>query len=285
MNNKTDFIRISIFTSKENWNIVLQKCIKSFLAIKSIKECVKTYNISFNNKRGDNIRISILVSVTELERVANRADSYFKNFLINSNLTKLDMPPGKDDIFLPFPVNTVQYGLYLEKGIESKYYFPELKENLSQIIVNTLSNEIVDDETIFSFSLYLHLILTNVLKKTIKEFNPIFYHYCENFMTQEKNDPLKDDAETYFIGNSQVILEIYEDVINSLHKRQVSWMSTWQNICKKEVLNLAKNLDLKQDILSIYQILFDSINNQIGISKFSQNLLIYTIKRLEISAS
>ena len=76
------------------------------------------YYIEFNNLGGDNIRFSLLVPEHLVSQYAYMVDVYFKKLFLKFNVYLNESTKLVVGVFMPFPQNTIQYGLYRILGHE-----------------------------------------------------------------------------------------------------------------------------------------------------------------------
>jgi hypothetical protein len=230
----------SIFSEKRNWALILKNGVKPILADLTF---VNSFRIRFNYYSGSNIQFAILVSNQQCDSVAEKIDAHFKNFFSNSTLFSkqpLDLPI--ESLFIPFPQNSVQYGLYeLDLKIEREQ--ENIRQLLSEIILHSLSDHL-DDTEILTLGLYLHLAL-------IRSFNEVcnfnLRDSSEYFSKLYFMDGLAGSRiENYFQLNINVFKEIFEDVfLKDMEScNDLFWLTRFRNLFMQESKNYKNSFEL-----------------------------------------
>jgi hypothetical protein len=130
---------------------------------------------------------------------------------------------------MPFPTNTIKYGLYLPKTIlyEEKENY-RLSISISHSILLALKDNIVDDETIITLSFYLQMGLIN----SAIQLHPSLLtalkmeKYVQNIRTDTDLIKLK------FNESRTILMEIAEDI--RLLKNTPPWFNEWMTDCTFE---------------------------------------------------
>lgn len=220
------WLSISIFCNKNNWHSLLSNGIAPFVS--ADKKIVK-YRLEFNYLSGANIRLSLLANETDAPVVAKHADEYFKYFFLNAGLSIHPVKLPVEGIFMPFPANTIQYGLYPHRTIkvdENEGY--DLSVNLSQIILVALKHDIIDDETILTFGFYLKMGLVKAILSINEQFS--------NSLMPAPGVSTSDIDISAFEESKETLIEIARDIFYPTSVTEMpEWFGSWVNSCETAI--------------------------------------------------
>lgn len=270
----------SLFCSQSSWTDVLKKGIKPFLIEIIEEKLCKSFNIEFNYLCGENIRLSLLTDDSP-ETVAKKTDDYFKDFFSVSQLHYRDVKLPVNGIFLPFPPNTIQYGLYQTESSDKAKH--ELNEEFSLLLLNVLADDVVDEESILTFAFYLHIALTKVLKRNrlnIDEILPIY----EEINEAELLTITEEVVEEKYKESEMMLVEVFEDINQpkSLVTRS-KWLGDWEDSCQKFIEQekyLNSILKVNTKLQNCHAQLASLINSHLGISGNMQAIINCFIKNV-----
>lgn len=291
MGTKTIWISVSIFSKQKNWNFILINGIKPIMGNFIQTGNVIKYAVEFNYLRGSNIRLSILANKSNIKKFITSLNAHLKSFLLNNNML-VEMPTlPVNGIFMPYPFNTIQYGLHspdiLNKvGVNGKelvslgneqYSFYQV---LSEIIIEALREEEIDDELIVTFSFYLHLILMNCVCMKFSVNHHIFSSSYDLFQNVDNELLSKDFLVQKFSENMEVLKEIKSDAFHngrSVLVESPAWIKKWEITCLSEIGRQEKAELVRNDSSIIYFNIVESINRILGVKKNMKQLLYYFI--------
>ena len=231
------WISTSLFSEKKNWGEIIQNGIRPIL----LELAIECFRIRFNYFNGANIQLSLLSNKHQCESIAKRLDAYFKCFFLNAKLRKARLPLPNDSLFIYYPSNSIQYGLY-SLDVKFEEQGGDVYQLLSEIIIDSFWED-VDDASILTLLLYLHLTLIKVTYNFF-EFNvknPTSYFLEKYPLYQTKNNSYKD----FFNKNKAIIDAIMFDVFvkNFMVGDDLFWLNRWVEVCKRELDKSPKNID------------------------------------------
>lgn len=130
---------------------------------------------------------------------------------------------------------------------------------ISKTIIEVLSNDVVDGESLATFSIYLKF---GVLKA-----------YCPDIITAKKIIPgflntglaelepaMEEELKSSFEDNSELLIDICKEVWNNSYYQEVAWLEEWETICKDI-------LEEEQEKKQICNSLLKVVNEQLEISE------------------
>lgn len=266
----------SLFCSKKNWHLLLQSGIKPLLHNTVFANGILTYKVKFNYKRGENIRLAWLTDLSNAESTAKHIDAYFKDFFKASRFSGGQVPFYGTSIFMPFPVNTIQYGLY---SIYSNDFY-DLEEGLSDAMTMELSENDLDDESILTFAFYLNLSAIKML-----------LNYCEDMIDWVKANYIYiSDHESVGIDllkighevdkNKAMIVDIAKDVFaeRRLQDANFIWLEKWERACyNMYAQNSFDGMNVEQLQVAYFAVL-NIIRNNLSLSEEEAIMLDLFIK-------
>ncbi|MGV8096400.1 MAG: glycosyltransferase family 2 protein [Mangrovibacterium sp.] len=282
MNSTFEWVSASLFCDQENWNKLLKDGINSLVKeLKDIEAC--KFQIYFNRTNGSNIRFSLLTMQEQAGYLRERMDQHFENFF--QSIHKKELKLSDEDIFMPFPSNSVQYGLY------DLYYNQELnaiysfQEQYSRIIIDGLSEEIIDDEAIITFAFYLHVALIKTLmnyyKGNVNELI-LFYQTEDSYFWDSKL------TRQYLLDNKEVLFDIVQDIEDNwkdAENMDLDWVKRWIKICNIQIQeqiveNVISAQETNDKIRKIQRELVFVVNKQLGISGNLEKVLFYLLSQI-----
>lgn len=227
------WLRVSIFSAQENWALIVKAGIAKYL----VQHGVQSFLIKFNYLSGENIRFAVLSPVDHREEIAKGIDQYFKNFFSSADLITKETPFPPRGLFLPFPQNTIQYGLYMETSA-TQADTAEIK--FSEIMLAAFEEaEIVDDETILIFTLYLNMAMVKMLRRYVAE-DTMFYELFSSTRKHELNTLDVDMIAEKYSQTRDAVQEIFHDILLSdKSERELPWLTKWMELCETTYRHVA----------------------------------------------
>lgn len=275
MDNNSTWLETSLFAEKSQWGCVLRNGIKAFIEQSSIATITEALMIEFNYTRGENIRFAIKIPIQNAGMIADDIDNFFKSFFSKANLSKKEITLPVQGIFLPFPANTIQYGLYNRLPTSSSIANKITSKTSDCIIKALMNNDLVYEETLIMLAFYFHCALITQAKETAEhEFINIYrseIHSNSNVVITEQY-LLKKYQE-----NKTCLMEIEGNIRNyqsAQYSDNPSWLVEWMVTCKEAlVAQLAENNNI---IINIQ----NSINRQLGLTNSMIKLVHYFVKSI-----
>ncbi len=258
------WLSVSLFSGKANWHRVLGEAIAPFAQTDSL---LKGFKVEFNYLSGENIRLALLTDLGNEEALAANADIYLKSYFVKANLPQLPVKLPVDGIFMPFPNNTIQYGLYPAVTIAANELVQyNLPIALSKVIVAALQDEI-DDETILTFAFYLQISLVKAIYTLLNNEDTLFA-----LIPPLDNFKVDDNASS----NLSLMKEITDDVMHTEEfESELDWLNGWIDDCKTALL-------AADNVKSIYHLRVQTVYSHLGLNMHGRDMLNYfVIKSLE----
>lgn len=273
MENDLIWLRTSLFADKSQWGYVLTNGVKRFVDEVSNKNTIKSLLIEFNYLCGENIRVALKTEAKNARLLAHQIDDFFKGFFLSAKLYKKTATLPVTGVFMPFPKNTIQYGLY-KVTIDNEQLNSNLTSKISDCIVNALEEEMIDEEILIMLAFYMHCSLITQLERTSK--NIFLSHY--NLDYQYKTGTV---TESYLIEkyhqNKTSLIEVEKSIRNydsAEYNENPRWLINWINDCKQIIYPQLSGAT------EVYRNFRNSINNQLGLTDNMTLLVYYFIKKV-----
>lgn len=266
------WLSTSLFSNKKNWHRVLSEAVAPFTESNTQ---INAYQVEFNYLSGENIRLSLLTELGNKEALSRKADNYFKNYFANAGLFTAPVKLPVDGMFMPFPANTIQYGLYPPKTVNTEEPHHYIRSaNLSKIILNALNDEI-DDDTTITFAYYLHIALIKAIHGYVNDPDVLF-----TIITANSSANVSNIHEPSVTANIDLMVEITHDVMkNEVFDIELDWLNNWFKLCKIYLQDIDNSTLDSASLNEYYQSNVGTIYKHLGLNAHGQYLLFCFISK------
>ncbi|TDX00978.1 hypothetical protein [Dinghuibacter silviterrae] len=262
MQGKTVWLVTSLFCRRKHWNGVFNTGIKPFIT----EGDILSYQIGLNYQGGENIRLAFLAEEDRAGDLALHARDYFQSFFSSAGLVPSETGLPVKGIFMPFPCNTIQFGLY-----EASTSDHHIERAISDIMLQALPENDIEEETILMTAYYLHISLLVTLcpygGKEMAHYSPV---YQSRLLTSETIDePFKQNELN---ANRSIFMEVIRDISASRSGKEMSIpsrLAQWMALCKRIISEMPAS--------ESHRYLSHYINKQLGITGDMNILLNYFI--------
>lgn len=286
MEQNSAWLSTSLFCSRSVWNRVIREGIAPFINILSEEKRLTAHQLQFSYSCGENIRLSLLANAGIAEELAKRTDAYFKDFFGKAGLPKEQRQFPVEAVFMPFPANTIQYGLYkapsTDKALSMKKI--DFQNQLSLLMAEALGGESIDEETILTFAFYLNIAWLKTLLCCHGNRDELLniYDYETHFKKEGQIDA--EFSEAKFEDNKHMLLEITNDVLNQQQlviNNNPSWLPKWFAACE-EVIEKEQRVNSGQDnpFMMVHSQTVHTINEQLGLTENMRLLVFYFVAKV-----
>ena len=256
------WLRASLFCCTSNWGKLFQDGILSFIKSDEAK-FVKNYTIELNYLSGTNIRFSLL---TEYENALSTAQSlhvFFNDFFKGANLDDNKAAFPVDGIFMPFPSNSIQFGLF-EQTLSDQIDI-EFEQELSKVLLVALSQAEVTGETIFTLGFYLNTTAVKVLSS--------YYHIPS--LTETTTYAVEKDIVEGYNFASNCLVEVTHSIFEmTSFDEDLQWLKDWEEICKEKIATLVQS---EETLNSAYSHIENKVGNKLSMKGKPRATLNYYI--------
>jgi len=153
---KYKWLSISLFIPRTNWQHILRNAIEPYLNILLGEKYLIDFKIKFDYSGGENIQFALLVPISAALTVAKKTDRYFKIFFRENNfLPKISVDDSFDQVFMPYPQNTIHYGLFRVENLFESECDLLINRGFNETLIEVFSEDLIDDGMILTFALYL----------------------------------------------------------------------------------------------------------------------------------
>ena len=279
------WLATSLFCGKSSWKHVIEKGITPFLSDPVNKIYQNSFLLEFNYLSGENIRFSPLVKEEDTIDVSEKLDSWFKNFFSLADLPQKRHKLPVKGLFMPFPSNSIQYGLYDPIKIMGQEDYAEYKfrKGLSMIMIDALKDEAIDDETILTFVFYLTVAWLKVIMITWPDVDKNLSQLYIRHEIHNGKKVDKDFISQNFEHNKEMLLEITSDIMAYSFTKPVnipSWLESWMQLCENEISKEKALHNSKESVKIIYRKTLSVVFQHLGITVNMRSILLYFIDRV-----
>jgi hypothetical protein len=273
------WLAVSLFCNKQYWRDLMFKGIQPFLKTCAHNNLLKAYHLQFNYSGGENIRFPLLIAEDKTQETAMFIDSYFKSCFSQAPAMDNLMPVRGNRIFMDFPVNTIQYGLYTPDSTINLHSDVNFRMNFSALLMESFSDGGIDDTGILTLSLCLYLTLMNVtVQNSGLQFDDLM---VMPFQFPDVNEKIIETEAFYknFESNKKSLFELTHDIMNQSELLPY-WLRKWHYLCE---LKFKQPGDGNEPILTgdaIYFEISHYINIHLGLSENMNFLLLSFIRKM-----
>ena len=271
MEQKYKCLSTSIFCSASHWNHVLNE-IALFLHKMQLED-QNSFFLQFNYQGGENIRWALFIPADQVDNFTRQIDDHFNYFFSKANLPLTKSSTSVETDLLPFPQNSIQYGLYrpvYSDGFGTLQDFG-IRSSLSWLMIEALASDNIDDETILTFTFYLHIALIKLmLTRGLASLTELRNIHIYNYM------PIGDPLTIKKVeDNRERIFEMANDIINPAKEDDVPiWLQKWMDRCDTEIRKELPYPYTKKNELH-YRRLIYHLHIQLGITVNMESLLLF----------
>lgn len=262
--NLTSRIGISLVYDSSMWHKIINEGIAPFLK----DEKIEGYSLKLSNKMGDHIRLILGTNKKKCIRLAEKADSYFKDFLLKNPSYRTNKSLEGQKLFLDFENNTIHYGAFPYSNlidINDKYLF--FSQGLSLTLIQVFQHyRSATIENIFEIIFELLTTFCNSINLKKVEALSFFDHLVKQEYKKYKSEALEHVKKRYsenFENNKVEICEYLKDNWGVSHNKIELWKAAWFTTVKTYSENI--NRINKNDYY------YHIINDLVDTFNFSEN--------------
>ncbi len=235
---------VSIYYNRSSWHDLITNVIQPF--IRQEQDNLEAYYFYFGTSQGDH--------VTFAARPQDNTDNFQKRFSILLEQFLLSRPSASKVIsyplqsfFMDYPNNSFHFNknkliAYSENTIVSDL----IKHHISKSIIDAFGSEEVDNESIYTFIIYMQLGIIRAANSTFKqalESSIQIENYLKNQEVWENNEIEREtieydqeDFKLLFDNNKEMLVEIIGQIwAETNYSSELSWLETWEFNCKQSI--------------------------------------------------
>jgi|GEM_PF-5332017 len=221
----------SIFCKEQEFSTIINFYIKPFLC--SNAKIIYAYLIELSCNEEPQIRFSLLSNDNLTNELQLLLDAHFRNVLINSKATKYFKSLVKQERdFCQIEVQHGLYSIFYKKQYSLKHY--EIQMGVSNLILEIVSSELINDESRAFVALCLHLGYIYSLRTTYEQDlieKPLMDFY--NNMSPLKLQTIPKFSKNY-LCNRDMVNQMYLQITNDLSS-DLLWLEEWISLCKRNI--------------------------------------------------
>jgi hypothetical protein len=234
MFSKTKIV-ISIFYNRCGWHHLISICILRLVKIRLVEEANAVYNLFLSRKRGDHITLVIICDKTLQEKVVFDFNEEVYGFLARFPSVSLGSEVPVNGVFMNFPNNTIRYNLY---NLPNGKLDTKMKGIVSKDILTCLSESEIDDEALFTFCFYTHLVIIKAfaIKYGLDQIKCSLELLISNTKNQDDLTMAHESgiyADVLFNDNKEIFLEYYNEIFESDDISIKTSVIDWQGIIEE----------------------------------------------------
>lgn len=277
------WLSTSLFCNKNHWNDVLTDGIKPFLDQNTHNQQISLYEIALNYAGGDNIRLALRTQYANAAELAKQTDEYFKIFFQQKNYPR-EENQFFNSVFMPFQGNTIQYGLYRIKIDDDRKY--RFTKALSDMLMNVLPDEAIDEQKILLLAYYLLIIYTKSLEKNnyIVDLHSLYQQHLFN----KEVSIVEDSVAEAYEENKELLEEIAADISTpqAMGDDLVAGFEDWIKLCEEDITaTISDSKEYNPILYSNFIRTFYLLNKQLALTDNMAVMLLYFIKEVSLSNS
>jgi len=265
-------LSISVFAKKNKYRLYFKAFIRPLFRKLEEAGYLMDFQIMLNNVSGDNIRLVLVIANNMQTEVIAILQTNFADFINCHALHPKACKNEQQSIFMNFPVNSIQYGLFSTRGFVDDPTAAMLRKGVSKMMIGLFCQENVDDDLLVTFAVCIWFSWIRVLLNS----NSISADQITETLT-----PLNIDVseEGYLLDSYNILIpylaEFYRIIIGSRnYKHEFNWLEGWE-ITLHSVINQGCCL---KDFMCISSRLNSLIKVQLSLSGYADSLVNFLVK-------
>ncbi|HVU93654.1 MAG TPA: hypothetical protein VHE34_00450 [Puia sp.] len=286
MEKKFTWLAISFFYEKEGWHSLVQDALRPFMRSEEYISHAILYTLAFNRDRGDNIRLKIWAELSGADKLLVKCQAHFEKFFLLHPLVRPEgnWQPG-DHFFLPFPENSIQYGLYKTPKVWMNTVEESWKLDmcLSDCLLEAVDESVTTESllavaVLLLFSVVCGMTLISGSEKPLGE--PEYLQYLKvkgRRVYSEEPDSKVVFGQMYHTNESFFVMtrkQIFNEVDDP--SDLPDWIGRWKTECIGEI---RKRLDRGIPFYRIYFELSNLVCEQLGYDEKFQGLVDFVVHK------
>jgi hypothetical protein len=252
----------------QQWNALTEKVIIPFLKEMTDSRLIYAYYVNFHYSLGNHVRLAFLTRANQADALTKKMDISLEPFFL-----KHSNAPGA----APFIHYETSHNI-------EKAYSPgsiSFEQKTTDIILDALVNDEINEEIIFTLAYQLHLVLIKALMASTQPDLAFFariydFLYIKGHLVTISDGFIKslfEKDEGYYY---ETACEIFNhDLINNSDAIP-PYILAWYAACVEEINNL-KRVCGAQDVETIHRYITFQLNQQCGLSQNFKSLLYYFV--------
>lgn len=219
------WLSISAYCDPVHYHRVLTEVIFPVVSQRQRDRLLGSWFFEFNYNGGPNIVTPMLVQNSNLHQTVENIADDIKLRFCDANLHYPPRLITLEDLYKPFPVNSLQFGVYSVKNL---FDHPDigLKQIISEVFIEAVCEEPIQDESSLCFCLYL---LFAAIREALVR-NP---ELVRDLFSGQSDLINLDEEACKDLDN--LVNEIGEDIdhLTDFHRKSL-WFVKWENACQSK---------------------------------------------------
>ena len=223
-------INAAVFCYKDQWAHLICSCLTPFLKEKK----VKNYCLYFFEEQGDQVRV-IIDDCSPGSEFKKAFSCHVDRYLNTNSFVAREIKYPLAYFFEDFDNNTIYYDLFRgyarETNLIDAIVLAKLKSEVTRLIVSHLSLSTIDEESIFTFAMYLQLAIVRAFCADIHKARVLLKGIINNL---NNNIPQQLQVNIEIHANA-AIKENLEELIATTGELwpvvRILWLEKWIKLC------------------------------------------------------
>ncbi|RXF70369.1 hypothetical protein [Arcticibacter tournemirensis] len=268
------WLNASLFCKKNHWGTILNNGTKPFVKELMEQRAINSYSIELSFFEGDHVQFSVLLEEQNVPMIERMMSQYFCSFFDDAGFDSPDLQLPINRLFLPFPCNSIRYGLYNAFVWPMNQVLIDVQRELSDIIMQVLGEEIVDEELLVTLGFYLHSMWLTRKKKNIeldRNNENSGFHEPINYQTAE-GELVQARIHARYLQTREMLEEIYQ-IVRKVDDQSCdeypAWLRKWSMTCDGYLRNINYNNNEVPGLIS----------HHLGLTPIMNFMVLYFLKQ------
>lgn len=226
------WLNTSVFYNKESWHTLINDCLLPITTTLKGERSIEMFFLHFSKQQGDHIRVSILLNRENLDKVRELIQRKVATFI--SALPSITAPIQYPlpTIFTNFTNNTINFNIYkiypLEVDIFAYKDVINVRELITKCVTEALLNEKIEEESIFTFALYMQVSMIKAHFLTKEDSLVALREILNNSLyNSELKEQIVADRKILdlYSENKELLGDIFREVWEE--NKDSKWLTHW----------------------------------------------------------
>lgn len=248
-------VSFSIYYSRQAWPTLLKNCLAPLIQELETTGICSQYTLSFSEEQGEHLRFVLHLQSTYLHKIPFY-QSTIEAFL-SAHPTKMMVKPLplQDTFFLDLPNNSVYINIFKPDSPYTTQLNSDqtalIRKEISALMLNTFTDLIFDEESLFNFYLYLEIVALAVFGNLLNVTKALQAD-CEKLADRlpvAKLIRLKCEADNFIKNNLNDLKQVVALIAHGSFTADTKWLVSWLQICRQmtptiEPISLFKDISM-----------------------------------------
>jgi hypothetical protein len=290
MEKRLTWLGISFFYEKSGWHSLIQDPLRSYLSSEEVQSRAIVYTVAFNSDRGDNIRLNIWAELLDADELLLKCHGHFTDFFSKNPIPR---PGGSwttgDHFFLPFPANSIQYGVYRTPKVIDDHTVElfALDKRLSDCLLMVFCEPFSTGNLLIIAALLSLTVVWAITQITgcsgpVEQSGYMRFRAMKGGRNYLEDAPMRNMFEEVFQANRELLTTMNKEIYAGFDRCEYlpEWVETWKGNCIEQ---LRKRLERDVPAYQTYFELSNLIRQQLGYDDKFQGLVDFIVNSTTIA--